>query len=109
MSIELSAEDAKLVTLARALLARTTSGQAAAARDRTGRTYVAAAVETEHLKLEALQSVVAALLSAGAEGIEAAAVIGWSPTPDGVAAIRDLDADAPIWLVDSSGAVTGRA
>lgn len=108
MSIELDAEDLKLVTLARALLARTSAGQAAAARDRTGRTYVAAAVELPSLRLEALEAVVAALVSAGAEGIEAAAVIGWSPTPAGVAAIRDLDAEAPIYLVDSSGSVTGR-
>lgn len=108
MSIELNPEDGKLVTLARALLARTDSGQAAAARDRTGRTYVAAAVDLPHLRLEALQAVISALVSAGGDGVEAVAVIGWSPTPDGVAAVRDLSRQAPIWLVDSSGAVTGR-
>jgi hypothetical protein len=109
VSIDLSAEDAKLVTLARSLLARTSAGQAAAARDSTGRTYVASAVELPSLRLEALQSVVAALVAAGADGVEAVAVIGWSPTPLGVAAVRDLSGTAPIWLVDSSGAVTGPA
>lgn len=109
MSLDLEPEDQKLVALARGLLARSQSGQAAAARDRSGRSYVAAAVKLPHLELEALQAVVAALASAGADGIEAAAVIGWSPTPNGVAAVRDLDPEAPIWLVDSSGAVTGRA
>ena len=109
MSIELDEQDQKLVTLARSLLARTSTGQTAAARDGSGRTYVAAAVELPHLRLEALQAVVSALVSAGGEGVEAVAVIGWSPTPDGVAAVRDLDAAAPIYLVDSSGAVTGRA
>lgn len=109
MSIELDAEDAKLVTLARSLLSRTDTGQAAAARDRSGRSYVASAVDLPNLRLEALQAVVAALVASGADGIEAAAVIGWSPTPSGVAAVRDLDPSAPIWLVDSSGAVTGRA
>jgi hypothetical protein len=109
VSIELDDEDQKLVTLSRSMLARTSSGQAAAARDRSGRTYVAAAVDLPHLRLEALQAVVAALVSAGGEGIEAAAVIGWSPTPDGVAAVRDLDGQAPIYLIDSSGTATGRA
>ena len=41
---ELSAEDAKLVTLARSARARTAAAQGAAVRDTDGRTYVAATV-----------------------------------------------------------------
>lgn len=109
MSIELEPEDQALVTLAREVLARSHSGQAAVARDRRGRTHVATAISLPHLELEALQALVATLSSAEEAGLEAAAVIGWSPTPLGVAAVRDLDQSAPIFLVDSSGAVTGTA
>ena len=41
---ELSAEDAKLVTLARATRARTGAAEGAAVRDQDGRTYAAATV-----------------------------------------------------------------
>ena len=41
---EVSVEDAKLVTLARAARARARSGQGAAVRDADGRTYVAVGV-----------------------------------------------------------------
>ena len=53
-----SAEDAKLVTLARAARARTGAAEAAALRDTTGRTYVAVAVDLPSLRLPALAAVV---------------------------------------------------
>ena len=51
---ELSAEDAKLVTLARATRARTGAPVAAAVRDLDGRTYAAASVDMPSLQVSAL-------------------------------------------------------
>ncbi|MDQ6650738.1 MAG: cytidine deaminase [Actinomycetota bacterium] len=69
-------EDAKLVTLARATRARVGAAQGAAVRDDTGRTYAGAPVALPSLSLTALQVAVAAALSSGAQGLEAAAVVG---------------------------------
>lgn len=80
----LSAEDAKLVTLARTSRARTSSVEGAAVRDQDGRTYVATGVDLPSLKLSALQTAVAMAVSSGATGIEAAAVVA-DPSPPGAA------------------------
>ena len=102
-----AAEDAKLVTLARAALARTGSVEAAAVRDRTGRTYVATTVSLPSLKLAALEGAVAAAVSSGAEGIEAAAVVRSGSGPvEGIEAVRDLGSapePAPVLVADSKG------
>ena len=45
-AVELSAEDAKLVTLARATRARARAAEGAAVRDLDGRTYAAASVRS---------------------------------------------------------------
>jgi hypothetical protein len=102
-------EDAKLVTLARATMARTGSGQGAALRDTDGRTYAAAPVSLPSLRLTALQVAVAMALSAAAPGLEAAVVLGGeSRDPDGVSAVHDITADAPVHFVDATGRpVTG--
>lgn len=108
--IELDAEDAKLVTLARSARARTGAAQGAAVRDSDGRTYVAATVVLPHLGLSALQVAVAMAVSSGALGLEAGAVVGDDAADaDGVAAIRDVAADAPVFLADPTGAVSARA
>lgn len=78
---ELDAEDVKLVTLARAALARTGAVAAAAVREDTGRTYVAAAVNLRALQLSALDAVVAAAVASGARALEAAALVTSGPTP----------------------------
>ena len=72
---ELSDEDRKLITLARAARARATSSEGAAVRDDTGRTYAAAEVTLPSLRLTALQAAVAAAVSSGAARLEAAAVV----------------------------------
>ena len=71
---ELSAEDAKLVTLARATRARARAEEGAAVRDLDGRTYAAASVRLEHLTLSALEVCVAMALASAAAGLEAAVV-----------------------------------
>lgn len=72
---ELSAEDAKLVTLARATRARVNAAEGAAVRDSDGRTYAAATVELSSLRVSALQVCVAMALSSGSRGLEAAVVL----------------------------------
>ena len=54
-------------------------GRGAAVRDTDGRTYAAATVALASLRLSALQAAVAAAVSSGAPGLEAAAVVGGRP------------------------------
>lgn len=72
---ELSAEDAKLVTLARATRARVGAAEGAAVRDSDGRTYAGATVELPSLHLSALQVCVAMAVASGSRGLEAAVVL----------------------------------
>ena len=60
-------EDLKLITLARAALARTGARQGAGVRDTDGRAYAAASVHLEHLRLSAIAVAVAMAASSGAE------------------------------------------
>jgi hypothetical protein len=106
---ELPAEDAKLVTLARSARARTSAAQGAAVRDTDGRTYVAATVSLPSLQLTALQAAVAAAVSSGALGLEAAVVLGDEAADEaGVTAVRDVAPTAAIIFADPAGnVVTG--
>ncbi|HKE64877.1 MAG TPA: cytidine deaminase [Micromonosporaceae bacterium] len=101
----LSAEDAKLVTLARAARARTGALEGAAVRDGDGRTYAGSSVHLPSLTLTALQFAVASAVSAGATVVEAAAVVSESGSLDvaGRSAVRDVSADAPIHLAAPTG------
>ena len=96
----LDPEDAKIVTLARSARARTGAAQGAAVRDTDGRTYNACTVALPSLTLSALQAAVAAAVSAGAPGLEAAAVVGadTDPSDPGVTAVRDVTASATVLL-----------
>jgi hypothetical protein len=71
----LSAEDRKLVTLARATRARTGAGEGAAVRDADGRTYAAATVDLPSLQVSAVGVCVAMAVASGAKGLEAAVVL----------------------------------
>ena len=104
---DLQAEDQKLVTLARSSRARTQAAEGAAVRDTDGRTYTASTVDQPSFKLTALQAAVAAALSSGAEGIEAAAVVTDEGLLKGasVHAVRDIAKYAPIILADPAGEV----
>jgi hypothetical protein len=109
MPDELTSEDAKLVTLARSARARTGAVEGAAVRDGDGRTYAAASVVLPSLMLTALQLAVASAVSAGAVKLEAAAVVTEASTLDGagLATVRDLSADAPVYLAGPDGSVLG--
>ncbi len=104
---DLEPEDAKLVTLARSARGRTGAPEGAAVRDTDGRTYLAASVDLPSLRLSALQAAVAAAVSSGVTGLEAAAVVSDAPSVEeaGLAAVRDLTAGAPVHLAGPDGAV----
>ncbi|HET6210555.1 MAG TPA: cytidine deaminase [Jatrophihabitans sp.] len=100
------AEDAKLITLARATAARTGATQAAAVRDADGRTYAAAPVRLPSLRLTALQLAVAMALSSGATGLEAAVVLAGDladADPDGARAVAEVSPSAPVYRVAADG------
>jgi hypothetical protein len=103
----LEAEDAKLVTLARAARARIDAIEGAAVRDGDGRTYAAATVSLPSLTLSALQLAVANAAAAGAGTLEAAAVVTEASTVDGMgyAAVRDMSAGAPVHTASPDGTV----
>ena len=89
-AIPLSAEDAKLVTLARATRARVGAAEGAAVRDESGRTYAAATVELPSLRLAALEVCVAMAVASGSRGLEAVVVLTGSDQFAGLDAVRDL-------------------
>jgi hypothetical protein len=106
---DLSAEDAKLVVLARSARARTRAAEGAAVRDLDGRTYAGASVDLPTLKISALGVAVAMAVSSGAAGLEAAVVLGDSPTTpeDDLSVVRDLaGTGVPVLRADATGTVT---
>lgn len=104
LSADLDAEDAKLVTLARATRARARAGEGAAVRDLDGRTYAGASVRLEHLHLSALDVCVAMAISSGSTGLEAAVVLTDDDQVDVRAAGDFAGPDVPVLV----GGVDGR-
>ncbi|WP_433301985.1 cytidine deaminase [Actinoplanes sp. CA-030573] len=107
--VALSAEDTKLVTLARSARARVGAVEGAAVRDQDGRTYAAATVALPSLAVTALQLAVASAAASGATLLEAAAVVTEASELDGAghAAVRDLATDAPIHVAAPDGSLLG--
>ena len=104
---ELDPEDSKIVVLARSTRARVGAAEGAAVRDTDGRTYAAATVDLPSLRLTALQAAVAAAVSSGAPGLEAAALVTEADSADdeSVAAVRELGPAATVLLADAAGRV----
>lgn len=103
-----SAEDRKLITLARSTRARNGVPEGAAVRDETGRTYVAGTVDLSSLKLSAVRTAVAMAVASGAKSLEAAAVVteAATATDEDRAAVRDLGGpQTPVLLAGPDGAV----
>jgi hypothetical protein len=101
---EVSVENGKLVTLARAARVRAGSAQGAAVRDADGRTYVAVGVVLASLQLTALQLAVAMAVSSGAAGLAAAVVVGVEPDAGpGLLALRDVTPEAVAYHADPDG------
>jgi hypothetical protein len=102
---DLSPEDQKLVTLARATMARTRAPEGAAVRDLDGRTYAAASVALASLRLSALDLCVAMAISSGARGLEAAVRLGEGDF--GLDAVHEFAGDrVVVHLGDASGQIT---
>ncbi|MFJ3665001.1 cytidine deaminase [Streptomyces sp. NPDC090106] len=107
-SSALDPEDRKIVTLARSARARNGVPEGAAVRDETGRTYVAATVALESLRLSALRTAVAMAAASGAKALEAAAVVteAESVSAEDLAAVRDLGgAGTPVLVAGPDGTV----
>jgi hypothetical protein len=106
---ELSAEDAKLVTLARGARGRVGAAEGAAVRDETGRTYSGATVALDGLAVTALVLAVAQAAAAGARGLEAAVVVRRDTElagDDDLAAVRALGgAGVSVLTVGTDGTV----
>jgi len=105
--LELDAEDAKLVTLARSARARNGGQEGAAVRDETGRTYVASTVALPSLSLSALQAAVVIAVASGASVLDAAAIVSdeTAVTADDLAVVADLGVGIRIVLAGSDGVV----
>jgi hypothetical protein len=108
-ALELSAEDQKLVTLARATRARTGAAEGAAVRDQDGRTYAAATVALPSLSVSAVGVCVAMAVSSGSTGLQAVVVLGEDTVGDAdLAVVRDFGgSDVPVHSGDARGSITG--
>jgi cytidine deaminase len=108
-----SAEDAKLLTLARGARLRshapyTGLSEGAAVRDTDGRTYAAATVENADpsLTTSALRGAVAAAASSGVRTFEAAVVVtGSLPSSADLAVLREFGVGLPVLLAGPDGTV----
>lgn len=110
MPEELSAEDRKLVTLARATRARTGAAEGAAVRDSDGRTYAAATVDLPSLQVSALGVCVAMAVASGSKGLEAAVLLTDADdvVETDLAAVRDFaGGGVVVHLGDPRGTVGG--
>jgi hypothetical protein len=93
-----NSEDLKLVTLAKATMARSNSKSAAALRDNTGRTYVAIEVTSGEFEVDSLLAVLVVAKASGISGIEAIVVCGQQPTASSVSVIKQEDSGAEIYF-----------
>ena len=105
---DLSAEDKKLVTLARATRARTRAAEGAAVRDSDGRTYAGATVDLPSLHISALGVCVAMAVASGSRGLEAAVVLSESEAVEAADLAALIDFAGPgvvVHLGDPKGAL----
>lgn len=99
-----TAEDQKLVTLAKGARTRVGAQSGAALRDTTGRTYASAEVNTEFLNLTAVQLVVGQAIASGASGIEAVVVCSETAiTEQDRKIISGFSNSAEIYLINLAG------
>ena len=98
-----NAEDQKLATLATSTLKRNGAAQAAALRDSTGRTYVAIAIVSPSLSLDAIQAVFTVAMASQISGIEGVVVAGVATGDTSV--ITTHSPAATIFHIDESGVI----
>jgi hypothetical protein len=92
-------EDLKLLTLAKATMARSNSISAAALRDNTGRTYVAVPVKSGDFEIDSLLAVLVVAKASGISGIEAIVLAGQAAPASSIANIRAEDAAVKLFAV----------
>lgn len=103
---DLNAEDAKLVTLARAARSRVNALQGAAVRDTTGRTYASANVALGETALSAVVLCVAQAVASGATALEAVVVCSDSGySQNDVAALSSVTPGIPAYTISLTGDV----
>ena len=95
-------EDLKLLTLAKATMARSNSKSAAALRDNTGRTYVAIPVKSGDFEVDSLIAVLVVAKASSINGIEAIVVCGQEPSSSSVSVIKSEDSGAKLYLVSEA-------
>jgi cytidine deaminase len=104
---EFSAEEEKLITLARGARSRVYAVNGAAVRDTTGRTYASANVNLNNLSISAIALACANAVASGATGLEAVVLCAESAeqlVPADLALVREIaGADIPVHVVDSHG------
>jgi len=113
---EVSADDAKLVTLARGARLRSyvpysSAAAGAAVRDVDGRTYAGATVENAApaLSTSALRAAVVAAAASGARAFEAAVVVGEAdPSEDDLAVLREFGSGVAVLVAGPDGVVRDR-
>jgi cytidine deaminase len=99
-----SAEDEKLVTLAKGARSRVSANSGAALRDTTGRTYSSAEVKTEFLQLSAIELVIGQAIASGATGVEAIVICTENPSNQNeLELIKKFSSDAQIYLINLQG------
>ena len=105
-----NAEDVKILTLARAALARTGARQGACVRDTDGRTYAGTSVDLPHLRLSAVAVAVAMAVSSGAQGLEAVALSSAEEaSAEDLAVVADLPGQGVVlWHADPRGQLRGK-
>jgi hypothetical protein len=103
-------EDRKILSLARASLARSGAEEGACVRDRNGRTYAATPVRLASLRLSAIQLAIAMAASSGASGLEAVALLAEAgPDPADLQVVREFGGPGvTVWVADRSGSVRDR-
>jgi hypothetical protein len=97
-------EDSKLETLARATQRRTSSEQAAALRDSTGRTYVAIDISTPSFSLDSIAAVFTVAMASQISGIESVVVVGDGPI--NIAPVREYAPNCFIWRINAAGEIS---
>ena len=92
-------EDLKLMTLAKATMARSNSKSAAALRDSTGRTYVAIPVSSGNFEIDSLLSVLVVAKASQISGIEAIVIAGEIAPTSSIEIIRTEDAKVKLFSI----------
>jgi len=97
---ELTSEDQKLVTLARATRVRAGAAEGAAVRDLDGRTYAGATVTLPSLQVSAVGVCVAMAVASGSQGLDAVVLLTDGQLSDADrAVIAEFGGDAVAVLV----------